>query len=421
MKILVIGGGGREHAIAWKIAQSHKVEKLYCAPGNGGIAGVAECVPIKADALDELLSFAKEKAIDLTVVGPEVPLTMGIVDLFEKEGLKVFGPSGDAAQLEGSKAFAKELMEENNVPTAGFKAFTDFEEAKGYIESQDTPIVVKADGLAAGKGVIICKTTDEAVQAAREMLIDKKFGAAGEKIVVEDCLTGEEASIFAIVDGKDYILFPSSQDHKRAFDNDEGLNTGGMGAYAPAPIATDVLIEKTRKEVIEPVIEAFIKRGTPYKGVLYAGLMIKEGLPQILEFNCRFGDPETQAILPLIDSDFVDILMASAEGNIKDVECRFKDSSCINVVMASGGYPGSYEKGKKISGLDTFSHDNEHIVFHAGTKSEGGEIYSAGGRVLNVTVVADTLKQTIDEVYNVITGINFDKAFFRSDIGRKGL
>ena len=419
MKVLIIGSGGREHVLAWKIKQSPLVKELYCAPGNGGISGIAECVDISSDDIPSLVQFAKEKQIDLTVVGPEAPLVAGIVDAFERKKLKIFGPCREAAQLEGSKVFAKEFMYEWNIPTANFQKFSIIEDAKDYLRQVTFPIVVKADGLAAGKGVIICQDFMEAEKAVDEIMAQRIFKEAGQQVVIEECLEGEEVSILAISDGENYCLLDSSQDHKRIFDDDVGPNTGGMGAYSPAPILTEKLYKTIESRIIEPVIRGMQSNGTPFKGVLYAGLMITFDGPMVLEFNVRFGDPETQAILPRMKSDIVELMMAGCEGRIDDIELEWDKRSCVCVVMSSGGYPGEYEKGKEISGLKDAEEIEDTVVFHAGTKKEKNKIVTSGGRVLGVTSLGGGIEKAIEQAYKAVDKINFERCFFRRDIGSK--
>lgn len=426
MKILVIGSGGREHALCWKIAQSKRVARLYCAPGNGGIADIAECVDIKADDIAELLNFVKTNNIDITVVGPEAALVNGIVDSFKGEERKIFGPDQVMAMLEGSKIFAKETMERFGLPTADFKAFDDANEAKAFIKEKSLPLVIKADGLCAGKGVIIAHTEKEALSTIDSLMSDKEFGPAGERILIEDCLAGEEASIILVSDGKDFILFPSSQDHKRALENDQGPNTGGMGAYSPAPVIDKILEAKIRTRVIQPIIEGLYKEGTPYKGILYIGLMIVDNEPYVLEFNVRFGDPETQAILPRLKTDLLDIIEASLNGTIGEISVEIDKRVCVSVVCASEGYPGSYKKNLPIEGLDNALKVNDVILFHAGTKlaqnATGAKGYETnGGRVLAVTAIADNIKQAIDRAYEAVSLIHFNGMQYRKDIGFKAL
>ena len=379
MKVLIIGSGGREHALAWKIKQSPRVQKVYCAPGNGGISQVAECVDIEATDIAALLKFAKKEKIDLTVVGPEAPLTAGIVDEFEKAKLKIFGPNKAAARLEGSKVFAKEFMQRRNVPTAVFKAFERIEDAKDFLNHAQYPLVVKADGLAGGKGVVVCPSSDKAIEAIDQIMGEKIFKEAGNKVVIEECLDGEEVSILAISDGENFCILESSQDHKRIFDDDIGPNTGGMGAYSPAPIVTADLLKKIEVRVIEPTIRGMAKEGAPFKGVLYAGLMITLEGPQVLEYNVRFGDPETQAILPRLKDDLVELMMDSADEKLTSRKLQWERRSCVCVVMSSGGYPGKYESGFEVTGLDQVN-EAQAVVFHAGTKKDGDKFVTAGGR-----------------------------------------
>jgi phosphoribosylamine--glycine ligase len=422
MKVFVIGGGGREHALVWKVSQSRTVKKIYCAPGNGGIEKQAECVALKADDIEELKSFALKEKIDLTVVGPEAPLVQGIVDEFEKANLKIFGPSKKASQLEGSKVFAKNLMKKYGIPTAEFEIFEDSNEAISYIKSKEMPIVVKADGLAAGKGVIVCKTEDEASNAIKKIMEDRAFGDAGRRVVIEECLEGEEASILAFTDGENIKLLPSSQDHKRIYDDDKGPNTGGMGAYSPAPVVKDDILPIIEKDIIKRTIDGLRKEGIIYKGILYAGLMIEDDKPRVLEFNVRFGDPETQAILPRVEMDIIQPIIAAIDGNLNNVDCKLKNESCVCVVLASGGYPGGYEKGKVINGLNHFSCSKDLVVFHAGTKKlDSGEIVTNGGRVLGVSALGKDIKAAIDNAYNAVSDISFENMYYRKDIGKKAL
>jgi len=419
MRILIVGSGGREHVLAWKIRQSPLTEELFCAPGNGGISRIAECVDIKADDTEALAGFAEEKKIDLTVVGPEVPLVAGIVDVFEQKGLKIFGPCREAAQLEGSKVFAKEFMYDCNIPTANFQKFDDMAAAKSFLQKVEFPLVIKADGLAAGKGVIICQDFLEAEKAVDEIMGEKIFAEAGRQIIVEECLEGEEVSILAISDGENYCLLDSSQDHKRIFDDDVGPNTGGMGAYSPAPILTEKLSKTISTRIIEPVIRGMQRNGVPFKGVLYAGLMITAEGPMVLEFNVRFGDPEAQAVLPRMNNDIVELMLASCEGRVDTVELEWDKRSCVCVVISSGGYPGEYEKGKEISGLEKAEKMTDTFVFHAGTKKEGKKIVTSGGRVLGVTSLGNGIDGAIERVYKAVDKIDFERCFFRRDIGSK--
>jgi phosphoribosylamine--glycine ligase len=421
MKILVVGGGGREHALIWKIGQSPLVEKIYCAPGNPGIAGLAECVAIGADQIDALLDFARKQAIDLTVVGPEVPLTMGIVDRFQAAGLEIFGPSQAAAQLEGSKSFSKDLMAKYNIPTAAYQTFTEHAAAVAYIHEQGAPIVVKADGLAAGKGVIVATSVEQAVDAVNEIMLDQVFGSAGASVVIEEFMAGEEASFFAFTDGTNILPLASAQDHKRIFDNDEGPNTGGMGAYSPAPVVTSALHEQIVETIVRPTIAAMAAEGAPYRGILYVGLMIKDGQPRVVEYNARFGDPEAQPLLVRMKSDIVPVLQACARGKLGQETIDWHDKAAVCIVMASGGYPGEIDKGHPIHGLDAAAAIDDLLVFHAGTAAADGVIVNSGGRVLGVTGLGTTVAAAIDKAYTGVRCINWQGAQYRSDIGRKAL
>lgn len=421
MKVLIIGSGGREHVLAWKISQSPLVDKIYCAPGNGGMAGIAECVDISANDIDALVDFAKKNKIGLTVVGPEAPLVEGIVDIFEEQGLKAFGPSKLAAQLEGSKVFSKEFMFRNNIQTAPFITFDAIEDAKEFLENARFPVVIKADGLAAGKGVIICNDHNEANKAVDDIMRNKIFMAAGEQIVIEECLFGEEVSILAISDGNDSVILASSQDHKRIFDDDLGPNTGGMGAYSPAPIATNFLLKEIEACVIEPTIRGMRSEGIPFKGVLYAGIMVTDEGPLVLEYNVRFGDPEAQAVLPRMKNDIVEVMLASCDGTIADIDLKWDSRDCVCVVMSSGGYPGKYEKGFEITGIEEAQKDGDTVVFHAGTKKEGDKIITSGGRVLGVTSLGQGIEKAIDNAYKAVETVKFDHCFFRRDIGAKAI
>jgi phosphoribosylamine--glycine ligase len=425
MDVLVVGSGGREHAICWKIAQSSMVEKLYCAPGNGGISKIATLIDIKAEDIDGLLKFAKSNQIDLTVVGPEAPLVQGIVDIFQKEGLKIFGPTMRASMIEGSKIFAKETMKRFGIPTADFLVFDDYKKARDYADEKELPLVIKADGLAAGKGVTVCHRREEILTALEDAMVNKKFGLAGEKVVIEECLKGEEASIIVISDGENIVPLATSQDHKRVFDDDKGLNTGGMGAYSPAPVVTPELEHRIMDEIILPMIRGMSNEDMPYKGVLYVGIMVTDHGPRVLEFNVRFGDPETQAIFPRLKSDLVDLIERSIDGNLKGTVPIWDKRSCVCVVISSGGYPGKYEKGKEIKGLDTVGSMNDIVVFHAGTKSvtdEGNEKFiTDGGRVLGVTGLGDNIELAIKKTYKAVSGIKFKDMHFRTDIGKRAL
>lgn len=423
MRILLIGGGGREHALAWKLAQSDKVEKIFAAPGNPGIAMLKKCscIDLKLDDLEKVADYAEEESIDLTVVGPEATLVAGIADVFKRRGLPVFGPSKAAAQLEGSKAFSKELMAKYNIPTAFFKICEDMETAKAYVKEKGAPIVVKADGLAAGKGVVVAMTEEEALEAIEEMMGGHKFGNAGARVVLEEYMEGEEASLLAFTDGKTVVPMLAAQDHKRIFDNDQGPNTGGMGTYAPAPVMTDILRLKATERILKPVVAAMAKEGTPYQGCLYAGLMIKDDVIKVVEFNCRFGDPETQVVLPLLESDLAEIMLACATGTLDQADVAWFDKAAVCVVMASGGYPESYETGKVITGLAEADAQENTVVFHAGTKNAAGSIVTAGGRVLGVTAVDDNIRAARDRAYAAVENIKFDGAFYRKDIAWRAL
>lgn len=418
MKVLVVGSGGREHALVWKISQSPMVDKIYCAPGNAGIGQMAECVAIKAEDLDGLLDFAVQNEIDLTVVGPEVPLTMGIVDKFQEKGLKIFGPSGRAAEIEGSKTFAKDLMAKYGIPTAKYGAFTDAAEAKAFLAEVGLPCVVKADGLAAGKGVLICETKEEAETAVEDILVDNKFGNAGSRVVVEEFLTGQEVSMLAFSDGKTIVPMVSSQDHKRIWDGDKGLNTGGMGAYSPAPIYTADIHEIVVPQVLEATIKAMEQEGRPFAGILYAGLMLTADGPKVLEFNARFGDPETQAVLPRLKSDLVEIFLAIIDGRLAEMNIEWHEEAAVCVVMASGGYPESSDKGRVITGLKE-AEEAGAIVFHAGTKETDGNIVTNGGRVLGISALGKDIAEAIENAYKGVKQITFENMQYRTDIGKK--
>jgi phosphoribosylamine--glycine ligase len=416
MKILVIGSGGREHAMVWKIAQSPLVRKIYCAPGNPGIADVADVLKIDSSDIEKLLSFAVDNKIDLTVVGPEDPLVAGIVDMFQERGLKIFGPSKKAAQLEGSKVFAKDLMQKYNIPTAVYESFTSVVEAKTYIEKlHKFPVVLKADGLAAGKGVLICNNKEETLDGLTSIMSDKKFGKAGDKMVIEEFLQGEEVSIFALCDGNNYKLLSSAQDHKKVFEGDRGKNTGGMGAYAPAPLLNKKLLVKIEEEIIKPTIQAMLVENNPYRGMLYFGLIVNNDDIKVLEFNCRFGDPETEVVLPMLESDLVPLLLATTDGSLDEHEIKLKNGFAIDIVLASGGYPDSYEKGKIIKGCKAVADDI--LLFHAGTTFKEENLVTSGGRVLNVVALGDNFFNTRDFVYKNVEKIIFDDMHYRKDIG----
>ncbi len=429
MRILVIGSGGREHSLVWKIARSKLVDRIFCAPGNAGISRQAECLDIKAEDIESLLDFARKEKIGLTVVGPEAPLAGGIVDEFRKYGLRIFGPTKLAAQLESSKVFAKELMAKYSIPTAAFKIFDNPSDAQNYIEQKAMPCVVKADGLAQGKGVIVAKSVEEAGGAVKTIMKERVFGEAGNQVVVEDCLEGEEASIIVVTDSREVIPLASSQDHKRVFDGDKGPNTGGMGAYSPAPVVTPELFQEILGKVIYRTIDGLAKEGIDYRGVLYAGIMITKEGPKVLEFNVRFGDPETQAILPCLNSDLIEVMLAATEGTLnkftKFSRLNWDKRFCVCVVLASGGYPGEYEKGKVISGLEEVEKMEGVVVFHAGTKSQvangKSQIVTNGGRVLGVTGLGSGIKEAIGRTYRTVENIHFEGMHYRRDIGARAL
>ena len=421
MQVLVIGGGGREHTLVWKLAQSKSVTKIYAAPGNPGMKGLAECVDLDIADLDGLADWAEKHAIDLTVVGPEAPLVAGIVDVFKARGLTIFGPSAKAAEIEGSKIFSKELMEKYGVPTAFFKVCDNLADARAFVEEKGAPIVIKADGLAAGKGVVVAMTKDEALDALDDMMGHHKFGSAGNRVVIEEFMEGEEASLLAFTDGKTIVPMLAAQDHKRVNDGDQGPNTGGMGAYCPAPVMTAALKEKTVKEVLRPIVDALAKEGRPYSGCLYAGLMIKGDSVKVVEFNARFGDPETQVVLPLLKSDLAENMTACAKGTLQPEMVEWSDKAAVCVVMASGGYPGSYKKGLPITGLKAAGAMEDVVVFHAGTREEDGKILTNGGRVLGVTAVADDIPSAQQKAYDAVDKIHFEGAHFRQDIAWRAL
>lgn len=421
MQVLVIGGGGREHTLVWKLAQSKSVTKIYAAPGNPGMKDLAECVDLDIADLDGLADWAEKHDIDLTVVGPEAPLVAGIVDVFKARGLTIFGPSAKAAEIEGSKIFSKELMEKYGVPTAFFKVCDNLADARAFVEEKGAPIVIKADGLAAGKGVVVAMTKDEALDALDDMMGHHKFGSAGNRVVIEEFMEGEEASLLAFTDGKTIVPMLAAQDHKRVNDGDQGPNTGGMGAYCPAPVMTAALKEKTVKEVLRPVVDALAKEGRPYSGCLYAGLMIKGDSVKVVEFNARFGDPETQVVLPLLESDLAEIMVACAKGTLTPDMVEWSDKAAVCVVMASGGYPASYKKGLPITGLKAANAMDGVVVFHAGTREEDGKILTNGGRVLGVTAVADDIPSAQQKAYDAVDKIHFEGAHFRQDIAWRAL
>jgi phosphoribosylamine--glycine ligase len=421
MKVLVIGGGGREHALVWKIAQSSKVRKVYCAPGNAGIARLAECLSISAEDVQALTDWAEKERIDLTVVGPEAPLTMGIVDVFRHRGLRVFGPTQKAAEIEGSKAFTKDLMKKCGIPTGDSETFEEHAAAVHYVKGQGAPLVVKADGLAAGKGVIICRTLEDALSALDLIMVRKAFGAAGGKVVVEEFLEGEEASFLAFTDGETVLPLPTSQDHKAIYDNDQGPNTGGMGAYSPAPVVSEKVHREAMEKVMIPTVRGMAREGRKYRGVLYAGLMIKDEKVKVLEFNARFGDPEAQPLLMRMKGDLVPILEATIDGTLSGRKIELEDRSSVCVVMASGGYPGSYQKGKVISGLEEAAKVRDAFVFHAGTVLKEGKVVTNGGRVLGVTALGNGIQEAIGKVYEAVAKISWEGAYYRRDIGQKAL
>lgn len=421
MNILVIGGGGREHALVWKLKQSKKVENIFCAPGNAGIREIAECVDIAANDIPKLLAFAQQQHIDLTIVGPEEPLTRGIVDSFSKHGLRIFGPDSHGAMLEGSKAFAKDFLTKYHIPTARFEAFTQRNTAKKFVGAIGLPCVIKVDGLAAGKGVFIAQTMNEAEQAIDHILKDKAFGSAGKEIIIEEFLRGEEASFIAFVDGTTVLPLPSSQDHKAVFDGDKGPNTGGMGAYSPAPVLTEGLSKRVMDEVMLPTVKGMAAEGYPFKGMLYAGLMIDGDRINVLEFNCRFGDPECQPLLMRLKSDIVDIFNACIDGTLDKIQLNIDPRPAVCVVMASKGYPGAYAAGKKISGLDKAQKMRDVQVFHAGTATKGKQVVTAGGRVLGVTALGNSIQEAIEQAYSAVSVISWTECFYRKDIGHRAL
>ncbi|MFQ5906707.1 MAG: phosphoribosylamine--glycine ligase [bacterium] len=421
MKVLVIGGGGREHALVWKLAKSDRISKIYAAPGNAGIAKNAECVSISPEDIENLVKFALNNRIDLTVVGPESPLTLGIVDRFSRKGLPIFGPTKRASRIEGSKVMAKDLMVSAGIPTAAFEVFDRIEPAVSYIKDKGAPIVVKADGLAAGKGAIVAKNVHEALRSAEGMLVKGSFGDAGKRIVVEDCLKGEEASVLAFTDGTSVLTMIPSQDHKQIYDGDRGPNTGGMGAYAPAAVVDDGLLKEIEKRILKPAIKEMESSDTPYTGVLYAGLMITDEGPKVLEFNCRFGDPETQPLLALMETDLFELMEKTIAHGLEGQRIEWKGQHAVCVVMASGGYPSGYEKGKIVSGLNEVSAMKDVVVFHAATALSNGQIVTSGGRVLGVTGIRDSLGAAIDTAYEAVGRIRFEGMYYRKDIAAKGL
>ena len=418
MKVLIVGSGGREHALAWKVAQSPRVDKIYCAPGNAGIAEYAECVPITAMEFDKLAAFAKEQAVDLTIVGMDDPLVGGIVDAFEAQGLRVFGPRKNAAILEGSKAFSKDLMKKYQIPTAAYETFDSAEAALAYLETADFPIVLKADGLALGKGVLICQNLDEAKEGVKEIMTDKKFGSAGNRLVVEEFMTGREVSVLSFVDGKTIKTMTSAQDHKRAGDGDTGLNTGGMGTFSPSPFYTDEVDDFCKKYIYQATVDAMAKEGREFKGIIFFGLMLTEKGPRVLEYNARFGDPEAQVVLPRMKNDLVDVCEACIDGKLDETDLQFEDNAAVCVVLASEGYPVKYEKGLPIRGLENFKDKEGYYAFHAGTKFDGDTIVTNGGRVLGVTAKGENLKAARANAYEAVKWIDFDNKYYRHDIGK---
>ena len=419
MKILVVGGGAREHALCWKLAQSREFHKIYCAPGNAGTALVAENVPIAATDIEKLRLFAEHQRIDLTVVGPEKPLILGIVDAFEGRGLRIFGPSREPAMLEGSKAYSKRLMQQANIPTAAFEVFDNPTAARDFLRAAMFPIVVKADGEAAGKGVTVARDFAEADAAIHAMMEERVFGESGDRVVIEECLTGEEASVMAFVDGETVVPMIAVQDHKRALDGDRGANTGGMGAYAPVPAAPKSVVDHVTEKILRPAVETIRKTGIPYRGILYAGVMLTPNGPQCLEFNCRFGDPETQVVLPLLETDLADIFRAVVDVELEQLPITFARRAAVSVVMASGGYPGPYQVGYPISGLEAASKLDAVAVFHAGTEMVGNETVTAGGRVLSVTATGESFAEARERCYEAVGRIHFEGAQFRTDIGSR--
>lgn len=418
MKILIVGSGGREHAIAWKAAQSPKAEKIYCAPGNAGIAEYAECVDIKALEFEKLASFAKEKEIDLTIVGMDDPLVGGIVDVFEAQGLKVFGPRKNAAILEGSKAFSKDLMKKYHIPTAAYENFTDPDQALAYLEQAKFPIVLKADGLALGKGVLICQNLEEARAGVKEIMLDKKFGSAGNEMVIEEFMTGREVSVLSFVDGKTIKTMTSAQDHKRAQDGDQGLNTGGMGTFSPSPFYTEEVDRFCREHIYQATVDAMAAEGREFKGIIFFGLMLTPDGPKVLEYNARFGDPEAQVVLPRMKNDLIEVCEACVEGTLDQIDLQFEENAAVCVVLASDGYPVSYEKGYPIHGLEHFKGSEEYFVFHAGTAQKDGQIVTNGGRVLGVTAKGADLKQARANAYKAVELVEFENKYYRHDIGK---
>jgi len=421
MKVLVIGSGGREHALVWKIMQSPKVSQIYCAPGNAGISKLAQCINIDANSIEKLVDFAQEEKIDLTVVGPELALSKGIVNEFNRKDLRIFGPSREAAEIESSKVFSKHLMKKYNIPTANYEVFQNSKEALNYIKQQTFPLVIKADGLAAGKGVFIVENMVQARDALDALMEEKKFGEAGRKVIIEEFLEGEEVSILAFCDGKTVVPMVSSQDHKKIFDNDQGPNTGGMGAYSPVPFYPNEFKKTVLEEILKPTVKGLQSERREYRGVLYAGLVLTEEGPKVLEFNARFGDPETQVVLPRLKTDLVDILNAVIDGSLHKINIEWEDNAVVCVVVASGGYPGKYQKGKVISGLERLENMKGIIVFHAGTKFQDGKIITSGGRVLGITAWDNTISKAKEKAYEGVEKIYFEDMYYRKDIAAKAI
>ena len=418
MKVLIVGGGGREHAIAYAVSKSPKVDKIYCAPGNAGIAEIAECVDIQVMDFDEIGKFAKKIKADLVIVGPDDPLAAGIVDVLKGYGLKVFGPDGKAAILEGSKAFSKDLMKKFGIPTAAYEIFDNADKALTYLKTAKYPIVLKADGLALGKGVLICNDEEEAKAGVQEIMLDRKFGMAGNRMVIEEYMTGREVSVLTFCDGKTIKVMSSAQDHKRAGDGDTGLNTGGMGTFSPSPFYTSKIDEFCKKNIYKPTVEAMAAEGRPFKGVIFFGLMLTDDGPKVLEYNARFGDPEAQVVLPRMKNDIIDVMLACVEGNLGKIKLEFEDNAAVCVMLASNGYPGKYERGFVIRGLENFKDKDDHYVFHSGTKKTGKGIVTNGGRVLGVTAKGATLKEARAKAYEAVDWVDFDNKYYRHDIGR---
>ncbi len=418
MRVLVVGGGGREHAICTCVAASPKVDALFCAPGNAGIARLATCVNIGAMEFDKLVAFAKENAIDFCIVGMDDPLVGGLTDLMEEAGIRTFGPRKNAAILEGSKAFSKDLMKRYGIPTAKYENFDNYDKAVEYIKASKMPIVLKADGLALGKGVLICNTLEEALEGAKEIMLDKKFGDAGSKMVVEEFMTGREVSVLSFTDGKTIRIMTSAQDHKRAGDNDTGLNTGGMGTFSPSPFYTDEVDDYCKKHIYQATVDAMASEGRPFKGVIFFGLMLTSDGPKVLEYNARFGDPEAQVVLPRMKNDIMDVMEACVDGRLNEIDLEFEDNAAVCVVLASAGYPVKYEKGKEITGLDAFDDKEGYYCFHAGTKADGDKILTNGGRVLGITAKGNTLKEARAKAYEATAWVDFDGKYMRNDIGK---